>query len=513
MSGLLHGLHIFSELKVFVLSNDGWSWVLAWAQLGVLCIRCIPLSEKSLIQLDAVKAVLGGTVEVICSNIDDINVEPSPVVSFHQQGLVGMDRLGSILIAKHSLITLLCSFDSEAGAELREIIDFRICSTELRHRRLGGLTTARLHVGWHPETGVIQPGKRRNPTRPLGAFLEPSVKLKEWRFAADDSGCWDPNETAPTPFHWPPQSSSPWVRTSSVYFKERLVEQPMTNKEKAQLLDLREDWGAMIVNDVWKWNNSESPPLRFMVEFVLSALPWLSDRVSTMKPVNKEKNIEEVIDWSRTKDPSLFLNSDLEDSRTALECWIYFGWHWDPIDSVDISVATKADDAEVDLSLWNVGGDGPGMENARGIIRNLLRDRWIRRMTIEAAKWYNSNQDVSDVEQARNREAIIDCITRCSHSTWWEWSDGSRLNFWRWPEVWSREARDGAPGFHTSTLTPKYNFTKGPAKDDWTKEKINEKLRILIQRRYIVPGMVIRVMPYFDVKKGLNDHTSRLEWI
>ncbi len=109
-----------------------------------------------------------------------------------------------------------------------------------------------------------------------------------------------------------------------------------------------------------------------------------------------------------------------------------------------------------------MGGDSPGMENAHAIIRNSLQNFWIRRMTIEAARWHNANRSLSDVEQARNCNAIVDCISQCSLSTWWEWSYGSRLTFWRWPEVWCREARDRAPGFHTATLTPKHKFPRGP---------------------------------------------------
>jgi hypothetical protein len=199
----LYGLHIFSDLKVFILSNDGWSWALAWAQLGVTNVCCIPLSNKSLVQLDEIKAALGDSVDFTCGKVDDINVDDLPIVLFHQQGEKGLDRLAQILDSEVALITLLCSFDSGSAAALQEVIGFRIHVTELHHWRLGGLTTARIHVGWYPKNGVVQPGKWRNPTRPLGAFLKPLIKLKEWRFApkdldTDSLGCWDSNQAAPT---------------------------------------------------------------------------------------------------------------------------------------------------------------------------------------------------------------------------------------------------------------------------------------------------------------------------
>jgi len=48
-----------------------------------------------------------------------------------------------------------------------------------------------------------------------------------------------------------------------------------------------------------------------------------------------------------------------------LEQAVYFGWVWEPNDSVDVTVETRSNDAHVDLVLENVGGDGSGMEKAR----------------------------------------------------------------------------------------------------------------------------------------------------
>jgi hypothetical protein len=54
-------------------------------------------------------------------------------------------------------------------------------------------------------------------------------------------------------------------------------------------------------------------------------------------------------------------------SNGSIERMVYFGWVWEPGDSGNVSTATKADEAEVDLSLWNVGGDdGPGNVKAFG---------------------------------------------------------------------------------------------------------------------------------------------------
>jgi len=83
-----------------------------------------------------------------------------------------------------------------------------------------------------------------------------------------------------------------------VFLKGRLVEQPMLSKDRAQLLDLCKDWGKHLVTDVWEWNNGAAPPLRLMVEFVISARGWLSSRLGLECPLHNEGGKEEVLDWA-----------------------------------------------------------------------------------------------------------------------------------------------------------------------------------------------------------------------
>ena len=195
----------------------------------------------------------------------------------------------------------------------------------------------------------------------------------------------------------------------------------------------------------------------------------------------------------------------------AIKRMVYFGWTWDPGDSIDVSTATKADEAEIDLSLWNVGGDGPGMEAARTIIRDWLRSWWRRSMTREAACWLHVHGDPYGSEQfSRNRTAISDCITRAANSSWWEWSDGNSLFFWRWPEVWRLEARDGAKSYRSGEPSSRLHFPRAPVQESWITEKDNEKLCKLISRRYQVSGQVRTVVPRFQVKRGKDD--IRVVW-
>ena len=147
-----------------------------------------------------------------------------------------------------------------------------------------------------------------------------------------------------------------------------------------------------------------------------------------------------------------------------IELMVYFGWVWEPSNSADVSTVTMADGAEVDLSLGNVGGDAPGMQGARTAIAWCWLHAHSRRvLTKEASWWLGIHGGLRGSDQFLwNREAIVDFITRAANSSWWDWSDGSRLFFWQWPEVWHLEARDGAKSYRSGEPPPRLHFPRLP---------------------------------------------------
>jgi hypothetical protein len=130
---------------------------------------------------------------------------------------------------------------------------------------------------------------------------------------------------------------------------------------------------------------------------ILAALPWLgldtlhgwppSINVSTAKKEFSEFASTWEFNWLRIRSPFLGANGVKPTSNGALERMVYFGWVRESGDLCNVSTATKADEAEVDLSLWNVGNDGPGMEAAGATIRNWLHSFWRRSLTKQAACW------------------------------------------------------------------------------------------------------------------------------
>jgi hypothetical protein len=225
--GLLRDLHFLHLLHVVVISDGGWSWVLGWAQLGMKRLVCVSLTEASALEMDRVAAVLQGvdlepsTWPLVAPGVDG-HVVCAHVGVGTPEVLWGLlSSLGSMSMGLQPYVLL--SVDRQVLPRLRTIAPTSTSTVELRHRRLGGLTSARVYVAWWgPATDArskVEPGDRVSPRRPLGTFLEPSAKLREWRMAPPESpsSVWTPHGTDAVPYPWPWTESPRRVRTPSVF--------------------------------------------------------------------------------------------------------------------------------------------------------------------------------------------------------------------------------------------------------------------------------------------------------
>jgi hypothetical protein len=147
------------------------------------------------------------------------------------------------------------------------------------------------------------------------------------------------------------------------------------------------------------------------------------------------------------------------------------------------------------------------MEIKRGVMRKWLHRIWYDRLCKDARRFIALQEKSKDLDNLRkDSEAVADCLIRARRSTWFEWDDGSRLFFWRWPECWREEAQDGARFYHTSWPPQKPVACKIKAETEVQQDLLDAKLEKLITRRYLHPlkkGEVVHVsIPYLAVKKG-----------
>ena len=209
---LLHDLHFLrSAFSIYVLSDDGWSWALAWAQLGVDFICCVPFNGLALDQLKCLQnhSALGKLIHLVAPSVP-LPVPPSRSTTRREGG-----PLSRTLVCGHfgaepaegeedwTMLDLLRQTAGDGGrdpscvalvsiapnrrhlqARVRDALGPAMKWREIRHRNLGGLSSARLLVGWGGASStcsLVEPGQRRAPTRPLDRFLERAVILAEWR--------------------------------------------------------------------------------------------------------------------------------------------------------------------------------------------------------------------------------------------------------------------------------------------------------------------------------------------
>jgi hypothetical protein len=83
-----------------------------------------------------------------------------------------------------------------------------------------------------------------------------------------------------------------------------------------------------------------------------------------------------------------------------------------------------------------------------------------------------------------------------------DWACWQPTQFWRWPEVWKIEARDGAQGLHHSPRPqPLLHWPRLATGEKWMQDLDTAKLEKLIRRGYLETGRVHLTIPRFNILK------------
>ena len=109
----------------------------------------------------------------------------------------------------------------------------------------------------------------------------------------------------------------------------------------------------------------------------------------------------------------------------------------------------------------------------------------------------------------RHRKGLLaarEAIYATSNASWWEWTRGSRLLFWRWELEFQAVARDGYP----SWFQEKPKHCKRPQReyrDPTTARLVASKLEDVLNTCYLhlSPHGILSWMSFFPVPKGLSD--------
>ena len=170
------------------------------------------------------------------------------------------------------------------------------------------------------------------------------------------------------------------------------------------------------------------------------------------------------------------------------------------------SVAVKSDDVVIPMALWDeqvwqgFGHTSPqqavfeeryGRSPLDAICRLGLLI-WRRNVRVSYFAYMRSVHGLHWATCAaglRDRTVGRDCFWRIAHSNWWDWSQGSTLFFWRWPQSVQLLARDRHPVWWLGEL-PRCMQLQPKEKDVEIRSKVQQKLQNVREKRYILPGSV-----------------------
>lgn len=110
-------------------------------------------------------------------------------------------------------------------------------------------------------------------------------------------------------------------------------------------------------------------------------------------------------------------------------------------------------------------------------------------------------------ELQKDLDVGLDAIRRGVGSSWWEWTLGSTLFFWRWPPEYRKQVRDGVSVFiFNERKLPKYRKRQQWPSDEEQAKKVEAKItKVRDNRGYLEPGFVESLTGFFAVPKGSDD--------
>lgn len=183
--------------------------------------------------------------------------------------------------------------------------------------------------------------------------------------------------------------------------------------------------------------------------------------------------------------------------------------------------ATKADDAEVPVELWDARVLPELSSSQRTAILEPLRkfclQWWRKNVRRSFIRWFRGKYRKFVVNNSLNLKQIYrtkaawadwvagrDCVRRCCLASWWDWDAGSRPLHWHWPLEYQQIIRDGLPPWF-STVPPTSTVPQRGKPDPVIRAKVADKLGKVRAKGYLAEGEVKSLTSFFTVPIGDQD--------
>ncbi|GFH53884.1 hypothetical protein CTEN210_10360 [Chaetoceros tenuissimus] len=196
--------------------------------------------------------------------------------------------------------------------------------------------------------------------------------------------------------------------------------------------------------------------------------------------------------------------------------------------TVKSAKATKSDDAEVQVDIWNrrmfqkclsVTYQADKHAKMCDMLRRVMLRFYQRKIYASFRKYLHKEHGAKAVSRYHQlkqnkkkklseleKDIIVgtDAIRRASEASYWEWTSGSTLFFWRWPECYQQEVRDGLAVTLLDKPPVYWKKSRWP-EDDKQLEAMRKKIKKVADRGYIKDGEVDSLISFFAVPKGEED--------
>ena len=330
------------------------------------------------------------------------------------------------------------------------------------------------------------------------------------------------------------------VACPSVFAKTGWVKRSLSRKEFLRLFDLPTSMDKVLMErrDLNDFVNVTSP---LVVTSVFRTL-WgvvMGDEVSKrMEAVPPPHNASDAMGLENIEDAGIVverdtggqgdqnLNSRSDEEEEEHTC-NWSGVQDELLDLIkqarDIAKAVKADDAEVPVHLWNErvcrGRVSEQEAKALDVIRGLCMRSYRRRLVRDCGRWMRHKHGVewyklATIAAKEERGRLAEIVWRAAFNEWFEYPNGSRLVYFRFPSRYQALARDGVAPFFLKDQTPtpfSSRMKPTPAEDE--RAILSKKIATIIHKRYIVPPSekLRSCIQFFAVPKGMVDGVAQ-DW-
>jgi hypothetical protein len=320
----------------------------------------------------------------------------------------------------------------------------------------------------------------------------------------------------------------PWKRrmiqvsSPCVFATTKWVRRQISGKEMGVIYDLPGSW----LREQASWEEkttrdfTQQIPTRVLIRSLeVLVLPRLGQDGKELEVQGREGNVRKACRESQENKEISDLERHLLDERPHVQDSI----------ATEEKVSSKNDDAEIRFDEWNgraMGSIGityrsEAHDEALDVLRRAMFQRYcsfrhgpigsFRRFMKQeyGAEWLKELRKVrkegGNAELIRSYDVGIDAIRRAIGGTFWEWSKGSTVFFWRWPRDMWKELRDGARVWYRKRALPQYWGRQQWPIEEKEKGQLREKVSKVVERGYVVEGYVKSLTSFFAVPKGHGD--------